>query len=130
MAKTANTIAEREPDFDNRFDYPKQSLSFSGKLELADSYLANLPAVQAKFVAYGKSVDFIAAITDAKTDCETFLGVQDTEQRGSVEAGADENATLKAALEIKRPLKNIVNNIFEDDAGKLANWRSACHVEP
>ena len=129
VATTADVIAEREPDFDNRFDFPQGSVSFSGLLALADSYLANLPPVEAKFISYGKSANFIADIAEAKADCETFLTVQDTGQRGSVEANADEAAILKAALAIKKPLKTIVNNLFETDAGKLANWRSACHVE-
>ena len=129
VANTANEIADLEPDFDNRFDFPRKAVSFNDLLTLADSFLANLPAVDAKFQAYGKSPAFIADIAAAKADCETFLGVQDTGQRGSVEANADEADLLHQALAIKKPLKRIVINIFEDDPGKLANWRSACHVE-
>ena len=129
VAKTADEIADREPDFDNRFDFPRKAVSFNDLLTLADSFLANLPAVDAKFQAYGKSPAFIADIAAAKADCETFLGVQDTGQRGSVEANADEADLLHQALAIKKPLKRIVINIFEDDPGKLANWRSATHVE-
>ncbi|CAN5437935.1 hypothetical protein BH10ACI3_BH10ACI3_15470 [soil metagenome] len=129
VASTANEIADLEPDFDNRFDFPRRSVSFTDLLTLADAFLANLPAVEARFLAYGKSANFIADIAAAKADCETFLGVQDSGHRGSVEANADEAAILAAALDIKRPLKRIVLNIFEDNPGKLANWRSACHVE-
>ena len=129
VANTSNEIADQDPVFDNKFDFPRKAVSFSDLLTLADSFLVNLPPVQAKFLDYGKSANFIADITAAKADCETFLGVQDSGHRGSVEANADEAAILDQALAIKKPLKRIVLNIFEDDAGKTANWKSACHVE-
>ena len=129
VANTANEIADREPDFDNRFDFPRKAVSFSDLLTQAGSFIANLPPVEAKFLAYGKSADFITKIEEAKADCETFLVVQDSGGRGSVEANADEADLLAQALAIKKPLKRIVLNIFEDDAGKTANWHSACHVE-
>ena len=110
-------------------DLPPDVPQLTDLLTLADSFLANLPPVEAKFLAYGKSANFIADIADAKADCETFLAVQDSGHRGSVEANADEAAILADALAIKKPLKRIVLNIFEDNPGKIANWRSACHVE-
>lgn len=129
IVKIAADIERDEPDFVNKFRLPRANKSDLVWLETARAFAADLTAVKHLFVEYGFLADFIDDLTADADAFEQAINQQDTANRGRVGANADIDEILGDALKAKRTLDVIVPNIFRDDAGKLADWTAASHVE-
>lgn len=129
IAKIAAQIERDNPDFVNKFRLPQTNRSDLVWLETARAFAADAAVVKQLFIDYGLPADFVADL-NADTDAfEEVINQQDTSGRAGVGANADIDEILGDALKAKRTLDVVVPNIFRNDAGKLAEWTAASHVE-
>jgi hypothetical protein len=131
ITRTAEAIAKNNPDFDNVFRLPRTNRNDAALLESARAFhtAASVPAIKALLIGYGLPADFpedLQADTDA---FEAAISQQDSANRERVGANADIDDILEDALKAVGTLKVVVPNIFRDNAGKLADWAAASHVE-
>ncbi len=71
----------------------------------------------------------VEGLKQMATDLIGGSGQQGQARSTQVGATASIPVTLKAARGCKNTLEAIYMNVFEADAGKLAAWKSASHVE-
>lgn len=129
IARTAIAVERGETGFVNKFRLPQTNRSDLVWLETARAFIAELPAVEQLFLDYGLPAGFIAELTADANEFEAAIGSQDASNRDRIEANAAIDDILADALQAARTLKIIVPNIFRGNAGKLADWASASHVE-
>lgn len=130
--ETAKLIKKEEPDFDNTFKIPRGSLSGPQLLDSARSFANDLtPALVAKFGEFGAGSVKPDNFNTKITTYETARTHQNTGKTGSVAATAETRAASARLKKNRRTVAQIGENILEesDDAGLLAAWKSACHVE-
>ncbi|HLM01009.1 MAG TPA: hypothetical protein VK400_08120 [Pyrinomonadaceae bacterium] len=131
ISRTAAAIEENNPGFDNVFRVPRKNLNDAVLIETARAFHTNASAAAAKnlFTGYGLPADFLDDL-QADTDAfEAAISQQDSANRERVGANADIDDILDEALKAVGTLKVVVPNIFRGDAGKLADWTAASHVE-
>ncbi|HEX8369427.1 MAG TPA: hypothetical protein VF604_12855 [Pyrinomonadaceae bacterium] len=131
ISRIAADIEKNNPDFDNIFRLPRTNRSDAALLESARAFhtTASIAANKSLFIAYGLAADFLDDLQDDTDAFEAAISQQDSANRVRVGANADIDDILDEALKAVGTLKVIVPNIFRDDAGKLADWAAASHVE-
>lgn len=131
FADAGRTAKKLDPNFDNVFVIPRDNLNDATLLATARSFhqSASIEAVGDALKAAAMPDDFL---TDLQNDINAFedaISKQDTAERDRIDAVAMIDDALPHILEAVSILKSIVPRIFRNDAGKLADWTSASHVE-
>lgn len=94
-------------------------------LAAAAAYVTILTPLKAKFIARGKKATFLDALTD---DIALFNQLQTAQQTGTAgreDAVGDISTTVEKLIAAIEDLNDIMENVYEDDPIKLAQWRRA-----
>lgn len=129
ISATARTIALDNEEFANKFRLPRDNRNDQTMLETARAFAEQAVPLKDDFIAYGLPADFVTDLTADITAFETAFNLQDEAGRERVEANAAIDALIEQAMVARRKLDVIVPNVFRGNAGKLADWASASHVE-
>jgi hypothetical protein len=81
------------------------------------------------FIAYDLSLNFVDDLQDDTDAFEAAISQQDSANRERIGANSAIDDILDETLRAVGTLKVVVPNIFRNDAGKLADWAAASHVE-
>lgn len=128
IARTARSMNYQFPDIAEKFRMPRGN-NDAQLLAAARSFLAEATLRKDDFIAYGMPADFLE---DLKADIEAFeeaLNMTGSAIDSHVEATAAIDEAIRKGMIILRILSGIVKNVFRNDAGKLAAWTSASHIE-
>lgn len=129
ISQTARALALDNEVFTDRFRIPRKNLNDETLLQAARAFAADAAPLKNDFIAYGLPADFL---TDLNADIEKFEQItddQDESNRERISANAEIDAIIEQAMIARRKLDVIVPNVFRGNAGKLADWASASHVE-
>lgn len=129
ISSTARTIALDNIDFANKFRLPRDNRSDQTLLETARAFAEQAAPLKNDFIAYGFPADFVTDLTADIAAFETAFNSQDEAERERIDANAAIDALIEQAMIARRKLDVIVPNVFRGNAGKLADWASASHVE-
>lgn len=128
ISRTARSMNYDFPNIAEKFRMPRGN-NDTQLLAAARSFLTEATPHKNDFIAYGMPTDFL---TDLQTDIEAFenaLGTTGSAIDSHVEATAEIDEAIRKGMVILRILNGIVKNVFRNDAGKLAAWTSASHIE-
>ena len=128
IARTARSMNYQFPNIAEKFRMPRGN-NDQQLLAAARAFLTEAAPREADFKSYGMPDDFL---TDLQTDIEAFetaLGTTGAAVDSHVEATAEIDEAIRRGMIAKRILDGVVKNIFRNNAGKLAAWTSASHIE-
>jgi hypothetical protein len=131
ITRTAGAIEKNNPDFDNVFRLPRFNRNDAALLETARAFHTNASIAANKnlLIGYGLPTDFLEDL-QADTDAfEAAISQQDSANRDRIEANSAIDDILDEALKAVGTLRVVIPNIFRNDAGKLADWAAASHVQ-
>ena len=126
--RTSRSLAVDDPPIAELFRMPHGN-NEQQTLAAARAFLNNALPVQQQFIDFGMSPDFIAGLQAAIADYEQSITQKNTAMDEGVGATANIGTIVKETLKAVRRLRGIVPNIFAGNAAKLAEWKSASHVE-
>jgi hypothetical protein len=131
ISRIAADIEKNNPDFDNVFRLPRDNRNDAALLESARAFhtAASVTAIKNLFIAYGLPADFLDDLQNDTDAFEAAISQQDSANRERIGANSAIDDILDETLKAVGTLKVIVPNIFRNDAGKLADWAAASHVE-
>ncbi len=131
MSRNARDIAKNNAAFVNKFRIPRQNLNDSIILEAARAFYADseAEAVENAFIDYGFPNDFRADLDALIDEFDGAINAQDAALRERVASNAEIDDIVDRALDGRRTLLVIIPNIFQGNAGKLADWASASYIE-
>lgn len=129
ISRTAVMIKKHEADFDNKYLLPRDKLPYQEGIERAKAFVTDGTNDKPKFLDFGMKNSFLV---DLETDITAFedsgLGQIDAKM-SSVGETANIDSLVERFMEIHAPLNQIMKNLFADDPEKLAEWRTAAHIE-
>lgn len=128
IARTAHSMSYQFPHIDEKFRVPANR-NDQQMLAAANAFLTEATPLAADFVTYGMPNGFL---TDLQADIAAFenaLGTTGSAIDSHVEATADIDEAVRRGMIAVRILNGVVKNIFRNDAGRLAAWTSASHIE-
>ena len=128
IARTARSMTYQFPHIDEKFQVP-YNRNDQQLLAAARAFHMEAAPLEAEFKSYGLPADFLA---DLQNDIEAFenaLGTTGEAVDAHVEATAEIDEAIRRGMIAKRILDGVVKNIFRNNAGKLAAWTSASHIE-
>ena len=125
--RTSRALAVDNPAIAELFRMPHGN-NEQQTIAVARAFLTSAAPIRQLFIDYGLAPDFINVLEDDITDYEQAIAEKNTALADSVGATANIGATVEETLNAMRRLRGIVPNIFAGSAGKLAEWKSACHV--
>lgn len=128
ISQTARSMNYEFPNVAESFRMPRGN-SDAQLLAHARAFLSEASSRKNEFIAYGMPADFL---TDLQTDIDAFeaaLGTTGAATGSHVEATAEIDEAIRSGMIAVRILNGIVKNVFRNDAGKLAAWLSASHIE-
>lgn len=128
IARTARSMNYQFPNIAEKFRMPRGNNDVQ-LLAAARAFLTEATPHKDDFIAYGMPADFL---TDLQTDIEAFeaaLGTTGSATDSHVEATAEIDEAIRRGMIVVRILNGVVKNVFRNDAGKLAAWTSASHIE-
>lgn len=131
IADAGRTAKKLNRDFDNVFHITRDNLNDATLLETARSFQtsASVKTVKDVLLSVALPADFLEDL-QADTDAfEAAISGQDAATRERIDAVASIEDALPQVLQAVSILKSIVPRVFRGDAGKLADWASASHVE-
>lgn len=129
ISQTARVMALDSENFIDKFRLPRGNRNDRTMLETARAFAAQLVPLVSDFTAYGLPANFL---TDLNGDIEAFeqaTNNQDGASQQRIGANAEIDEIIENALLAKRRLDVIVPNVYRNNAGKLAAWSSAAHIE-
>lgn len=126
--RAANAFEDEIPGSDLKFRLPRNR-SEQNILATARSFLADAAPLEAKFVEYGLPADFLAKLQALIDDVAAKGAAADS--AGEQQAGATGGLidAVQKGMNISRRLDAIIRIKYADNAGKLAAWTSASHLE-
>lgn len=128
ISRTARSMNYQFPNIAEKFRMPRGN-NDQQLLSAARAFLTEAAPHEADFVSYGMPADFLA---DLEADIEAFeaaLGTTGEAVDSHVEATAEIDEAVRRGMIAKRILDGVVKNIYRNNAGKLAAWTSASHIE-
>ena len=129
MSGIARDNEKNNPAFVNKFRINHKNLNDVALLETARAFHADSEAVAQDFEDYGLPRDFRNILQTLITGFDEAINDQDAANRSRIAANATIDDIVDRALTGRRTLLIIVPNLFADNAGKLADWASASHIE-
>jgi hypothetical protein len=129
ISRTAAFIKQREPAFDNKYKIPRDRMPYQEGIERAKAIYGDSEADKSKFTDFGLKATFR---DDLNADIAAFenAGQGQTDAKiSSVGETANLDALVERFMDIHGPLNQMMKNFFADDPEKLAEWRTAAHIE-
>jgi hypothetical protein len=128
IANTSRGAAYDVPGLDVKFYLPVD-LTQDELLAHAQMILADAPEHEEKLLEWGEEEGFLGELAEAVADFEQALSTTSAATGEQVEATADISEEVREGMVIRRQLNVVVRNRYKNDAGKLAAWESAYHIE-
>lgn len=128
MNRTSRAMAVDDPAVAELFRMPHGN-NEQQWVSAARAFVTNATPIQQQFIDYGMPADFLARLQAEIEAYEQAVTQKNTAFDERVGATANIGATVKETLKAVRRLRGIVPNIFTGNAAKLAEWKSASHVE-
>ena len=128
IAETAHSMVYQFPGVDLKFRMPRNH----GDAELlgkARSFLTEATPLETNFTLYGMESKFLTDLETLIDNFEQSLEPPGTAIDAHVEATTETGEEIRKAMIAVRTINAPVKNAFRSDAGKLAAWLSASHVE-
>lgn len=129
FANTAAIIKKREPDFNNKYLLPRDKMPYQEGLERAKAIYADSNADAVKFRGYGLTPVYREALNTDITAFENSGQGQIDAKLAGVGKTAKIDALVEQFMNIHEPLNQMMKNLLMDDPQKLAEWKSAAHIE-
>lgn len=124
----AKAFADEVPGAEEKFRLPR-SQNEQVLLAKARSFLADAEPLEAKFIECGLPADFLADLQADITAFEQAAAAADSAgEAHSAATGALADA-FKRGMSLSGKLGSIVKIKYRDNAGKLAAWTTASHLE-
>lgn len=127
-AKTAKTIKNKFPDFQNTFILPRGDLSYDDITAYTESFIADAAAHDDKFSLYALNRQFF---TDLGAKLAGFRAASQNQadgKRTKVGATAEQKTILKETLDTIKELDLALKNHYRNDSQKFAEWQTASRV--
>ena len=131
MADTRDTAQGMEPDFDgiyNKFRF-ERGLNDVSLLARARAFIIEAVPYKSDFANYGLSPDIAGELTLLADAFEATFATSASARAEHVEATASVADKISKGMIETRSVSPIVLNIYANNPGKQAAWRSASHVE-
>ena len=128
ISRTARSMTYQIPHFDEKFRMPRNR-NDQQMLAAARAFQTEAAAHESQFIAYGMPADFLADLQNDIAEFETALGATGAAVDSHTAATAEIDEAVRRGMIAVRILNGIVKNIYRNNAGKLAAWTSASHVE-
>jgi len=126
--RTSRALAVDNPALAELFRMPHNN-NEQQTLAAARAFLTGATPLRQQFVDYGLAADFLAELEADIDVYEQAITEKNTALDEGVGSTANIGATVKETLQAVRRLRGIVPNLFAGNFAKLAEWRSASHVE-
>jgi hypothetical protein len=128
IAETARSMVYEFPGIELKFRmfYNNNDADMLGK---ARAFLTEATPLEANFVHYGMDEDFLTELQEAIDDFEGSLGTPATAIDSHVEATEEIGEEIRKGMIALRTVNGPIKNKYRNDAGKLAAWLSASHIE-
>ena len=98
-------------------------------LAAARSFLTDAAPHKDLLIEYGLEADFLDQLAAAIADFEQSLTTTNAAVGGQVSSTAEIGEEVREGMVIRRQLDVVVRNKYKNNAGKLAAWQSAWHIE-
>ena len=128
ISQTARSMVYQNPGIDLKFRMPSGG-SDANLLASARAFYENSTEYNAAMIEYGLDANFRQDLSDAITAFEQSLNAPNAATGSQVTATADIGETVRRGMVAVRILDGVVRNKYRDNAGKLAAWTSASHIE-
>ena len=126
--RTAKSMAHEMAGFDEKFRMPRTS-GYGAVIIAARAFLADATPLKSVFLEYDLPEDFL---TDLGADIAAFDAAEGDQGSGLTErvgATRELDEAIRAGTTALRRLDPIIKNKCRSDAGKLAQWITASHIE-
>lgn len=128
VARTARLIEKKVPGFQNTFEMRRGTVSYQELIDKANGFITNRLDNKNDFAKYGLTDAFFNRLqADVNEFAEAAEG-QTNAKFAVVGATADVEAILEDALETRAELKIAIENHYQDNPPKLAEWLTAQHI--
>ncbi|MDT7542285.1 MAG: hypothetical protein QOE33_2189 [Acidobacteriota bacterium] len=128
LHKTAHAAARTAPGLAEKFQLPGR-MRDQELLARARNFAQEAEPFKQEFLRRGMQTDFFAHLAADITAFEQLIDGRAKEEGARVAATAAIDGAIERGMEAVRELDAVVRNTFRDDAGVLAEWTSASHVE-
>lgn len=128
ISRTARALAIDNDNVSRLFRIPEGN-NDTEILAAAREFAAKAADHKADFMSFGMPADFIEDLSDAVADFEQLLNEKASATGEKVSATAAIDDEIERGMNAARRLDAIVQNVYHDDAVKLAAWTSARHVQ-
>lgn len=124
----ARAMADEAAGIENKFRLPRKP-SDATLLATARSFLADAVPHEAMFVEYGLAADFLADLQADINAFEQSSAAADSATEAHSGATGALAAAFRQGIKLSGKLNSIVKIKYRDNAGKLASWTVASHLE-
>lgn len=124
----AKAFADEVNGIENKFRMPRKPTNQT-LLATARSFAADAVEHQAKFIEYGLPVDFLADLQADIAAFETASASADSAEESHAEATGGLADAFRRGTALSKKLAAIVKIKYRDNAGKLASFVVASHLE-
>lgn len=128
IARTARSMSQSVPGVEQMFCF-NRFLKDQDLLTAARTIAANALPLKDEFVKRGLKPSFIDDLESVAGALEQSLALRTKQTHTHINATATISDLIGRGMNIVHELDSIMRNIFRGDAGKLAAWASASHVE-
>lgn len=128
IAETARSMVYQFPGIDLKFRWT-YNISDAEMLGKARAFQTEATPLESGFVDFGMDEDFLTELNDAIAEFEASSGKPGTAIDAHVEATEEIGEEIRKGMIAVRTVNAPIKNKYRNDAGKLAAWLSASHIE-
>jgi hypothetical protein len=128
ISRTARSMVYEFPGIDLKFRMLRGD-SDANLLAKARAFLSDATPHEADFVRYEMDAKFLETLQNLINDFENALEAPGTATDSHVAATAEIGTKIREGMIAVRTMNAPVKNKYRSNAGKLAAWMSASHVE-
>jgi hypothetical protein len=128
IVETARSMVYQFPGIDLKFR-TRSNESDADLLAKARAFLIEATPLKNDFIAYEMDANFLTELQELITDFEEAMSAPGTATDQHVEATADIGAEVRKGMTAVRTIDAPIRNKYRGNAGKLAAWTSASHIE-
>jgi len=113
---------------DDKFPYPPRN-NDDQLSQMADVYANHAPPLQTQFIAHELPADFLEDLAADKTEFQAAIASRLNAVGDHIAAREELDDALARGVEIVRKLTSLIKVRYANNAGKLAEWIAASHIE-
>lgn len=129
IAGTALILKKKIPNFDNRFTLERNRLSYTDLIQRTKAMYADSETHEKAFTDYGLEETFREDLKKDYTALETGTQRQADAKTESVGGTALIDTICDQILDARDTLNRMMKNVYKNNPQKLAEWKSAAHIE-